>query len=83
MHIEKIFLRNFRNIKRADIDSFSDGINILFGSNGSGKTNLLEAIGLSSIAKSCRGASEQDMVNFDSDSARVDVYGTVQKKKLT
>ena len=83
MFIERIILRNFRNIKSQEIGPFSAGINIFVGANGSGKTNILEAIGLSSIARSCRGARTQEMVAFGSESALAETEGIFQKKKST
>jgi DNA replication and repair protein RecF len=41
--ITKLQVTNFRNLQ-PDIVTFSDGINCIFGKNGNGKTNLLEAI---------------------------------------
>lgn len=41
--IQKIYLKNYRNIVEETID-FSPGINCIFGKNGNGKTNLLEAV---------------------------------------
>jgi DNA replication and repair protein RecF len=81
MHIEKVILKNFRNIKNQDSGPFSTNINLIIGRNGSGKTNLLEAIGLSSIAKSCRGARTEEMVAFGAESAIVEIEGISQKKK--
>jgi len=81
MQIDGLYLRNYRNIKNLKIDSFSPGINLFTGRNGSGKTNILEAIGLSSIAKSCRGAPDSEIVNFDSDSSLVEINGLSEKKK--
>jgi DNA replication and repair protein RecF len=81
MVIEQIVLKNFRNLAEAKIDSLSQSINLFLGPNGSGKTNLLEAIGLSSLAKSCRGALDSEMVRFGSRAATVEVAGIVQKKK--
>jgi len=43
LHIEKLKLKNFRNIDDQMFD-FVDGINCIFGENGNGKTNILEAI---------------------------------------
>ena len=81
MNIERISLRNFRNISDQKIGSFSENINLITGRNGSGKTNLLEALGLSSIAKSCRNSQTQEMVKFGSDTALVEIEGISQKKK--
>ena len=81
MRITGIYLKNYRNIGNLKIDKFSDNINLFTGRNGSGKTNILEAIGLSSISKSCRGASDSELVNFDSESALVEIEGFSEKKK--
>ena len=43
MIIKRIELQDFRNIKSAEI-SPCDGINVIYGQNAQGKTNLLEAI---------------------------------------
>lgn len=81
MYIKKISLRNFRNIKSQSIGPFSESVNLFSGNNGSGKTNILEALGLGSIAKSCRGALSQDLVKFGAEYALVEIEGFSQKKK--
>mgnify|MGYP002521027743 FL=1 len=43
MYITSVYLRNFRNIKEAEID-FDKNLNIFVGKNAQGKTNLCEAI---------------------------------------
>lgn len=43
LHLRKLRTENFRNLS-SDIVEFSGGINCIFGSNGNGKTNLLEAV---------------------------------------
>ena len=43
MHIDKIKINNFKNYISATI-YFDDKINFLYGKNGAGKTNLLDAI---------------------------------------
>lgn len=43
MYITSIYLKNFRNIKEAEID-FDKNLNIFVGKNAQGKTNLCEAI---------------------------------------
>ena len=41
MIIEKLTLKDFRNYENLDID-FSEGVNILYGDNAQGKTNVLD-----------------------------------------
>lgn len=43
MYITKLYIRNFRNIKEAEL-SFDKNLNIFVGKNAQGKTNLMEAI---------------------------------------
>ncbi|MFL3001343.1 MAG: DNA replication/repair protein RecF [Cytophagales bacterium] len=59
MHIDKIKINNFKNYISSEV-KFSNKINFLFGKNGSGKTNLLDAIYYLSYGKSA-------INNFDSD----------------
>ena len=59
MHIDKIKVNNFKNYISTEV-RFSDKINFLFGNNGAGKTNLLDAIYYLSYGKSA-------INNFDSD----------------
>lgn len=49
MKINSITLENYRNIKELSVDF--DDVNIIWGENAQGKTNLLEAIYLFSGAK--------------------------------
>jgi len=50
MIIERISILNFKNIEEADL-SFSSKMNYLFGNNGMGKTNLLDALFYLSFTK--------------------------------
>ncbi len=68
--IKNIKLNNFRNIKSADID-FSKDINIISGENGQGKTSLLEGIWLLSGSKSFRTSKDKDLINLNTDLARI------------
>lgn len=65
MHLRNIYLNNFRNIKEARL-SFSSGINCIAGMNGSGKTNLLDAIYYLSVTKSFFTTADNIVVNHDS-----------------
>jgi|WetSurMetagenome_2_1015567.scaffolds.fasta_scaffold265769_2 DNA replication and repair protein RecF len=83
MIITGLKLKNFRNFENIEISSFSDGLNLFTGPNGSGKTNILEAISLVSLAKSCRGALDSEMVKFGARAANIEIDGIIEKKKLT
>ncbi|MDD6187839.1 MAG: DNA replication/repair protein RecF [Oscillospiraceae bacterium] len=70
-YIKDIKIRGFRNIDAAEL-TFSDGINIIYGENAQGKTNLVEAIWLLSGGKSFRGSKDREMIGFDRDSFRIE-----------
>lgn len=54
----------FRNLKQVVLQP-GDGINIIYGQNAQGKTNLIEAIWLFSGARSFRSAKESKLIGFD------------------
>ncbi len=70
MEAKSLFLENFRNIQKQKI-SFSSGVNVIWGENAQGKTNILEAILLCSLAKSFRAASDKEVINFDAQKAYI------------
>lgn len=45
MYISKIKVKNFRNFKDFEVN-FNDGINVIIGSNNSGKSNLLKTLAI-------------------------------------
>ena len=61
MHIDKILINNFKNYKTYKA-SFIDGINYLFGENGVGKTNLLDAIYYLSLGKSAINTKDDENI---------------------
>lgn len=62
MHIDKIKINNFKNYNSAEI-SFSSKINFLYGKNGAGKTNLLDAIYYLSYGKSMINSFDLENIN--------------------
>ena len=68
MIAEKLSVRFFRNLKSAEL-KLSPKLNILFGPNGSGKTNLAEALYFFAIGKSFRINQDKNTVCFGSPSA--------------
>ena len=66
MRISRLRLQHFRTYDDLALE-FGPGINVLFGKNGQGKTNVIEAIYLATCARSHRHASDQDMIQFGED----------------
>lgn len=71
MLIEEVRLRNFRNHAETVLD-FGQGINVLWGRNGQGKTNILEAISYLSLTKSFYASSDSTAVRFGTDAFEVE-----------
>lgn len=66
MKINSIELRNFRSYQNREF-SFEARGNLIIGANGSGKTNLLEAIAYSSIGKSIRYHKDEELMAYAQD----------------
>lgn len=62
MYFDSIKLQNFRNFQDAEIDAVN-GINLICGPNGSGKTSLLESLYYLSLARSFRTNKSFYIVN--------------------
>jgi DNA replication and repair protein RecF len=78
MYIESIKLRDFRNYTELEIAPHP-GVNLLFGQNGSGKTNLLEAIHYCALGRSHRTSQDREVVRKGQTAAAVGV--TVRRKE--
>lgn len=70
MRICSVHLENFRNFRRLDVD-VTPSINVLFGENAQGKTNLIEAIYLCACARSHRTSKDRELILRGSDHYRV------------
>ena len=64
MRIKKLKVENFRNLENLDIE-FSEGINIIYGNNAQGKTNIIESIYIFSFGKSFRVNKDIELLKFD------------------
>ena len=64
MRIKRLKVENFRNLEKLDIE-FSDGVNIIYGNNAQGKTNIIEAIYIFSFGKSFRANRDIELLKFD------------------
>lgn len=70
MFIESLSLDKFRNYTNSHI-SFSNGINILYGDNAQGKTNVLEAIYMLATTKSHRGNKDKEIIQFNEEESHI------------
>jgi DNA replication and repair protein RecF len=70
MRVRVLTLRDFRNYRRAEI-SFGDSLTVVTGSNGAGKTNLLEGLYFGCTGRSCRTANEREVVHFGAGTTRI------------
>ena len=64
MIVKDIEFENFRNIESEKIE-FSEGINVIYGENAQGKTNIIEGIYLFARGKSFRAFKDKELVKFD------------------
>ena len=86
MTVNRIEYKNFRNIEALTLEP-SDGVNVIYGENAQGKTNLIEGIWLFSGLRSFRGAKDAELVRFGSEFGRLKASFTAgnreQKAEIT
>ena len=70
MRVTELTFDGFRNLHPGRWNP-DEGVNILYGDNAQGKTNLLEACWLFTGARSFRGAKDSELVQFGADGARL------------
>ena len=72
MRIDSLKLKDFRNYEELTLTPHP-GVNLLFGQNGSGKTNLLEAVHYCALGRSHRTSQDREVVRKGAESAAVGV----------
>ena len=77
MYIQKVKLKQFRNYDALEL-KLVPGVNLFFGSNGSGKTNLLEAVHYCALGRSHRTTQDREVIARDKELAACGV--TLQKR---
>lgn len=70
MYIKSIELSGFRNYQNLSMD-FHNEINILYGDNAQGKTNILEAIYLCGTTRSHRGSKDKEIIKLGNEESHV------------
>ncbi len=70
MIVKSIELMNFRNYAELSL-KLDDKINIIYGNNAQGKTNILESIYLAGTSKSHKGSKDKEIIKFGSEEAHI------------
>ena len=63
MHISELELLNFRNYPKLNV-IFTNGLNVIVGDNGVGKTNVVEAIDLFGFGRSFRTSEAKNLIRY-------------------
>lgn len=82
MHLSRITLNHFRNYENITVN-FDTGFNIILGSNGQGKTNLVEAIGFLSTLESHRIANNQALIQQHKENAIIRTQMVYSSRELS
>ena len=69
MHLVSLALTDFRSYGHATFETSPSGITVVTGSNGAGKTNLIEAVAYLASLRSLRGAPTAALIRSGCDSA--------------
>jgi DNA replication and repair protein RecF len=69
----RLDLRDFRSYEHARL-RLGDGVTVISGRNGAGKTNLLEALYFACTGRSCRTANEREVVRFGAPLCRLELH---------
>lgn len=72
MWISNLKIQNFRNYNEQEIE-LDPNINIFFGENAQGKTNIIEAIFLCSMGKSFRAKKDREMIKIDKENSLIEI----------
>jgi DNA replication and repair protein RecF len=72
LHIKHISLKDFRNYEHEEID-LNNGVNIFYGQNAQGKTNIIESIYLLSTGKSHRSQKENELIRWSKEESKIKI----------
>lgn len=72
MTVNKLIVKDYRNIENIEILP-SENVNVIFGENAQGKTNLLESIWLFTGCKSFRSKRDSELVGFNKSFAKNEI----------
>ena len=73
MYITQLHLKDFRNYATCDFTP-CEGVTVLLGDNGQGKTNVLEAVYLTCTGRSHRTRQDRELIRWGAEQASVQIY---------
>ena len=82
MPLQRLHLKNFRLFHDKTLN-FSDGINLILGENGSGKTTVLESLNILLTGNSFRAKETKECIHSDKEFYSVSAKGIFKGKDLS
>ena len=84
MKVTRLSAIHYRNLKELEIYP-QEGVNIIYGENAQGKTNLLESIWMFTGCRSFRGAKDAELISLKNEAARLemDFYAEGREQEAT
>jgi len=73
MYIDKLSLKNFRNFENLNIN-LNKGVNIFYGDNAQGKTNIIESVYFCAIGRSNRTRIDRELIKFGENEAHIQLH---------
>lgn len=70
MILKNLQIHSFRNYSKLDLE-LNDNINIIYGNNGQGKTNILESIYVLALTKSHRSYADENLIKSGEEEALI------------
>jgi DNA replication and repair protein RecF len=82
LHIKHISLKDFRNYEHEEIE-LNKGVNIFYGQNAQGKTNIIESIYLLSTGKSHRSQKDNELIKWNKEDSKIKISYEKEKQDNT
>ena len=80
MKIKKLKINSYGKLQNKEIN-LNENINIIYGNNAQGKTNIIESLFLCAYGKSFRAKKDKELIKFDKDLCKVEVsYSKIDRE---
>jgi len=80
--VTRLEIGAFRNLSSIDIEA-CDGVNVIYGENGQGKTNIIEALYYFCTCKSFRSVHDREVIKFDKDFSHIKIEFETKRRDNT